>query len=113
MGSFPLTASSTDGPSQQHAKGRHPSSDQVVEVIEIPEERISMEVTKRLQDLTRQVRLPGFRPGKVPMKEVRRRYGPSVRAEVAGELMQSSFFDAIREEDLIPAGSPSLEVERW
>jgi len=44
------------------------------------------------------------------MKEVRRRYGPAVRAEVAGELMQTSFVDAVREEDLTPAGSPNLEV---
>jgi trigger factor len=57
-----------------------------------------------------QVKLPGFRPGKVPMKEVRRRYGPAVRAEVAGELMQSTFIDAVRAEELSPAGSPNLEV---
>jgi trigger factor len=44
------------------------------------------------------------------MKEVRRRYGRAVRAEVAGELMQSTFFDAVRQEDLAPAGQPSLEV---
>ena len=44
------------------------------------------------------------------MREVRRRFGPAVRAEVAGELMQSSFVEAVQQEDLAPAGSPSLEV---
>jgi trigger factor len=44
------------------------------------------------------------------MKEVRRRYGPAVRAEVAGELMQSTFVEAVRAEELSPAGSPNLEV---
>ena len=78
--------------------------------ISVPSQTFEGQVTERLGKAANQVRLPGFRPGKVPMKEVRRRYGPSVRAEVAGELMQSSFFAAIREEDITPAGSPSLEV---
>ena len=46
----------------------------------------------------------------MPLKEVRRRYGPAVRAEVAGELMQSSFVEAVQQESLTPAGQPSLEV---
>jgi trigger factor len=78
--------------------------------ISVPSQAFEGQVTDRLGKAADQVKLPGFRPGKVPMKEVRRRYGPSVRAEVAGELMQSTFFAAIREEDLVPAGSPSLEV---
>jgi trigger factor len=78
--------------------------------ISVPSQTFEGQVTERLGKAANQVRLPGFRPGKVPMKEVRRRFGPSVRAEVAGELMQSSFFAAIREEELTPAGSPSLEV---
>ncbi|MCZ6618081.1 MAG: trigger factor, partial [Gammaproteobacteria bacterium] len=65
---------------------------------------------ERLGKAADQVRIPGFRPGKVPMKEVRRRYGQAVRAEVAGELMQASFVRAVQEEDLSPAGSPSLEL---
>src|SRR5262249_34373045 len=45
-------------------------------------------------------------------KEIRRRFGKSVRQEVAGELMQSSFFEAIQRESMSPAGSPSLDVLR-
>jgi len=78
--------------------------------ISVPSETFEESISSRLSDAAARVRLPGFRPGKVPMKEVRRRYGPSVRAEVAGELMQSSFFEAVRQEDLSPAGQPSLEV---
>lgn len=78
--------------------------------IAVPSETFEEQISKRLSDAASRVRLPGFRPGKVPMKEVRRRYGPSVRAEVAGDLMQSSFAEAVREEDLSPAGQPSLEV---
>ncbi|MEQ8860193.1 MAG: trigger factor [Pseudomonadales bacterium] len=78
--------------------------------ISVPSETFEEQISARLGDAANRMRLPGFRPGKVPMKEVRRRYGRAVRAEVAGELMQSSFFDAVRQEDLEPAGQPSLEV---
>ncbi len=78
--------------------------------ISVPSETFEAQITDRLGQAANQVRLPGFRPGKVPMREVRRRFGPAVRAEVAGELMQSSFVEAVQQESLSPAGSPSLEV---
>ena len=78
--------------------------------ISVPSETFEGQITERLGKAADQVRIPGFRPGKVPMKEVRRRYGQAVRAEVAGELMQASFVKAVQEEDLSPAGSPSLEL---
>ena len=78
--------------------------------ISVPSETFEAQITDRLGEAANQVRLPGFRPGKVPMREVRRRFGPAVRAEVAGELMQSSFVEAVQQESLSPAGSPSLEV---
>ena len=72
--------------------------------------QLSQQLTERLGKAAGEIKLPGFGPGKVPMKEVRRRYGPAVRAEVAGELMQASFVDAVRSEELSPAGAPNLEV---
>ncbi len=78
--------------------------------ISVPSETFEEQISQRLGDAANRVRLPGFRPGKVPLKEVRRRYGKAVRAEVAGDLMQSSFVEAVRQEDLSPAGQPSLEV---
>jgi len=78
--------------------------------IALPSEEFETQITERLQDARGKVRIAGFRPGKVPLKEVRRRFGPAVRAEVAGELMQSSFVTAVQQEELNPAGSPNLEV---
>lgn len=78
--------------------------------ISVPSETFEDQITDRLTGAAKQVRLPGFRNGKVPLREVRRRFGPSVRAEVAGELMQSSFVDAITKEEFAPAGPPTLEV---
>jgi trigger factor len=78
--------------------------------ITVPSEAFEEKIADRLGEAAKQIRLPGFRPGKVPMREVRRRFGPSVRAEVASELMQSSFVEAVQQEALSPAGSPNLEV---
>ena len=76
--------------------------------ITISADQIDGEVNKRLQDMSRRVKLDGFRPGKVPMKVVKRRYGAGARQEVLGEMMQSSFVEAIQQENLNPAGAPSV-----
>lgn len=78
--------------------------------IAIDSDAFEEQITARLQSARGQVKIPGFRSGKVPMKEVRRRYGDAVRAEVAGEMMQSSFMTAVQQEDMNPASSPKLDV---
>ena len=80
--------------------------------IVVPSETFEQQISERLKATAQRARLAGFRPGKVPVKEIRRRFGKSVRQEVAGELMQSTFFEAIQRESMSPAGSPSLDVLR-
>jgi trigger factor len=75
----------------------------------VPAERIESEIDTRLQKAAGNVRLPGFRPGKVPMKIMRQRFGPGVRQEVLGEVMNQSFQEAVVQEKLRPAGQPSIE----
>ena len=75
----------------------------------IPAERIENEVNKRLQQTASRARVDGFRPGKVPMSVIRKRFGASARQEVIGEVIQSSFYEAIVQEKLNPAGAPSVE----
>ncbi|WP_426417492.1 trigger factor [Aestuariirhabdus sp. LZHN29] len=77
--------------------------------ITVPAERIDSEVNKRLQETARKARIDGFRPGKVPMSVIKRRFGPSARQEVVGEVIQSTFFEAVQKESLNPAGMPSVE----
>ncbi|MFB1502407.1 MAG: trigger factor [Thiocapsa sp. C2-2m] len=77
--------------------------------IELPFEQVAAEVDKRLQKLGRSARLPGFRPGKVPMKVLRQRYGEAMHQEVFGELVESSFSEALMQESLRPAGMPRIE----
>ena len=79
--------------------------------IDLPFEQIAAEVDKRLQKLGRSARMPGFRPGKVPMKVLRQRYGDAVHQEVFGELVESSFSEALMQESLRPAGMPRIEPE--
>lgn len=80
--------------------------------VEIPEERIAGEVENRLKDLSRTTRIDGFRPGKVPLKVVQQRYGNQVRAEVIGETVRSSLYEALTEKQLNPAGQPRIEPEQ-
>ncbi len=79
-------------------------------VIDVPAENIDGAVQKRLQEMTRTVKMNGFRPGKVPFKVVKKRYGDAVRQEILGEVMQRNYFEAVQKEELTPAGYPQLEL---
>jgi trigger factor len=76
--------------------------------VQVPAERVSKEITSRLKQLSRTARLNGFRPGKAPLTVIRRQFGERVHREVIGELMQSSFTEAVTEQHLEPAGSPHI-----
>lgn len=77
--------------------------------VEVPAEQIDSAVHEKLQSLAKTARLNGFRPGKVPFKVVKKRYEPQVRGEVLGDLINSSFQDAVTQEKLRLAGSPSIQ----
>lgn len=78
----------------------------------VPADRIDTAVDKRLQEAARNVRLPGFRPGKVPMRVMKQRFGAGVRQEVLGEVISQSFQEAVVSENLRPAGQPSIEARK-
>ena len=77
--------------------------------VQIPADQIDQQVESKLQQLAQTVRLDGFRPGKVPLSVVKKRYGRQVRQEAAGELIASSYEEALQQENLKPAGEPSIE----
>jgi len=79
--------------------------------VELPAERIEQEINSRLKTVGRTAKLKGFRPGKVPPKVVKQRYGKAIREEVISELMQKSYTDAVMQENLNPAGGPKIETE--
>ena len=75
----------------------------------LPAADIERQVDTRLKQLSRNIKMPGFRPGKVPMKLVAQTYGPQVRSEVLSESVQKSFNDAVKEANLKVAGFPRIE----
>ncbi len=77
--------------------------------ISVPADQVESMVEAKLKQTAGQVRIKGFRPGKVPLREVRRRFGEGIRQEVSSELMQSSFSEALRQEEVAPAGTPEIE----
>jgi trigger factor len=77
--------------------------------VEVPEEKIATEVETRLQSLTKTTKIQGFRPGKVPLKLIQKRYGAGVRQEVVGELVQNTYYEAITQEKLTPASMPTID----
>jgi trigger factor len=79
--------------------------------VQVPAERVSKEIAARLQKLSRTARLNGFRPGKAPIKVIRQQFGVQVHREVIGELLQSSFAEAVTEKQLSPAGNPRIEPQ--
>jgi trigger factor len=78
--------------------------------ITVPADDLEHEITRRLGEIGRQVRLPGFRPGKVPMQILRTRFGPSVRGEVLQSTLQASSAEAISERQLRPALPPKVDI---
>lgn len=77
--------------------------------VQIPEERVANEVQSRINELLRTARVDGFRPGKVPLRVVKQRFGSQVRREVVGDLLRESFNEAVTQQQLRPAGEPVID----
>lgn len=77
--------------------------------VEVPEERIAGQVQSRLEELSKTVRIDGFRQGKAPLSVIRQRFGKRVRDEIVGEVLQHSFGEAVTQEALRPAGQPMID----
>lgn len=76
--------------------------------VEVPAELVDEKVLQGLKKTQKTVKLDGFRKGKVPMKVIKQRYSAAVRQDVLGDLIESSYGDAIKQEKLIPAGQPEI-----
>ncbi|WP_286271923.1 trigger factor [Thalassotalea hakodatensis] len=76
--------------------------------ISVPAEKVDVEVKNRLRHIAKTQKINGFRPGKVPPSVIQKRYGKAVRQEIAGEVMQRNFVEAIVAEKINPAGRPQF-----
>ena len=79
--------------------------------VQLPVERLTAAVDKKLKEISKTVRLDGFRPGKVPVSVVKQKFGGQVRHEVMGDLIESSYREAIVQEKLRPAGMPQISTD--
>jgi trigger factor len=77
--------------------------------VSVPADEIDTQVDVKIKQTAQQVKLKGFRPGKVPLSEVKRRFGAGIRQEVSSEVIQSSFNSAVQQESVVPAGTPKIE----
>jgi trigger factor len=75
----------------------------------VPVRDVDEQVDDRLKKLARNVKMSGFRPGKVPMRLVAQQYGPQVRSEVIGDALEKAFSAAVKEANLKVAGQPRIE----
>jgi trigger factor len=78
--------------------------------VKIPSERVERELGLRMKQLASRARIPGFRPGKAPLKVVQQQYGESARMDVIGELVRQTWPEAVAQAKVQPAGSPNFEV---
>lgn len=78
--------------------------------VELPAEQVNEIVDKKLRSIAREVRLDGFRPGKVPLKVVKQRFGKHARQEAYGELIQNSYYQALLEQRLNAVGEPAIDI---
>lgn len=77
--------------------------------VAVPAARLEGEIASRLKRLSQKARFPGFRPGKAPMKMVEAQYGGQAVEEAVGDLIRSTFHEAVKTQGLKPAGGPNIE----
>ena len=80
-------------------------------LLSLPATEVEAQVAARLNQVARQVRVNGFRPGKAPLSVVRRQHEARLRDEVVGELLQGKFIEGLGEHQLRPAGNPDIRAE--
>lgn len=76
--------------------------------VSVPDAVLQEKMETRFKKLAREVKVDGFRPGKVPTSMVKKLYGERVKQEVAGDLIQSTYFEALQQQELVPAGHPNI-----
>lgn len=78
-------------------------------IVRVPQNEVSEAEKTRLVEVAKEARLPGFRPGKIPMSVIKRRFGPAVHSEVLEKVIQDNMMKALEDEDLKPVVPPVIE----
>jgi len=78
--------------------------------IAVPAANVDEKVNQKLAEVAKTAKINGFRKGKIPLKVVKQQYGEAARQEVASDMINASYMDAIKQESVRPAGYPQIEV---
>jgi trigger factor len=79
--------------------------------IMVPADQVNTEFNNAFQYLRKSVEVKGFRKGKTPIDTIRSLYGEKIQGDVAQNLVQTFYFKALKEHDLMPAGMPDIKFE--
>ncbi len=85
-----------------------PESWQRIVKVEIPVEEVEAKYEEKLKKYKKEIKLPGFRPGKVPAKLLNQRFGPAIREESIDELINGAYGDALKENKITPVAEPKI-----
>lgn len=80
--------------------------------VEIPAGEVTAEIERAYEQLRRRARVPGFRPGRAPRPVLEKMFGDQIRADVYGKLVQDSYADALREQQISPVSMPEIVTEQ-
>src|SRR3982750_4388215 len=81
--------------------------------IVVDAQRIGVAVDRELKTAGERIKIPGFRPGNIPMKVLKQRYGKSVQADVLKNVINDVTADVIKERSLRPAQTPTINIEDY
>ncbi|MCA9603678.1 MAG: trigger factor [Polyangiales bacterium] len=79
--------------------------------VEIPWDRVKTSLDQSFDQVSKRARVKGFRPGKVPPHLVRQLYAKQVRGEVAAQLVEQSFFEAVQQHQLAVVAEPHVQTD--
>ncbi len=81
--------------------------------ITIPSAKVDSELKKKYLELLANVKIPGFRQGKVPMELVKKRYSKSVIPDVLDKLVNESIKEAVISKEIKPSVQPEVNIKNY
>jgi trigger factor len=81
--------------------------------IEVPAAKVDALVNQKISNFAKTAKIDGFRPGKVPSHVLMKRYGESARQDALGDILNETYIDTLKAENINPAGMPKIDVKQY
>ena len=79
----------------------------------IPSSSINSKLDEKYKDLAKNVKIPGFRPGKVPVNIIKKRFSQSVISEILDTVINENLRNAFLDKKIRPSVQPSVDIEKY